>query len=321
MSWWKNLRRTRPQPTAAAPPLFDEGFLRRLERLELVANRTLRGGLTGVHRSQRRLPAPTVSDHRPYTPGDDLRYLDWNAYARHEDLHIKMGEAEQDVRVHLVLDASASMDWGSGDSHKWTAARRLAAAIGYCALARSDALHLHVVQERPKPTTALRTSVPNDRRSFNGKQQSAAFLRQLEGLTTGGRGDLEATLTRLAQTQRPGLVVVISDLWQPTAALETALKHLSPPRWQPVVLHLLHPAEIKPVVDGDIELVDSETALTETLRVDAAVRGRYQRRLQDWCSAIEATCARRHANYILLSSDESLERAVLPYLRTRQVLQ
>lgn len=304
--WWKTILRPRPSARPAAP-LFDEEFLRRLERLALVATKTLRGDLTGGHRSQRRLPAPTVADHRPYTHGDDLRYVDWHAYARHSSLQIKMGEAEQDVPVTIVLDQSASMDYGPAERTKSAAARQLAAAIAYCAMAQGDRVTVQPLGGGP---------------TFQGKnrQQGAALLRYLTALPMTDRGDLVAQLGALPRSTAGGLVVVISDLWH-ASDLADALRLLHAPRWQVVILHLLAQSELTPDLDGDVELVDSETGATWALHVDATIRQRYERRLEAWCGAVEAMCARHGANYALLSTDKSLERAMLPYLRARQVLQ
>src|SRR5918997_4698853 len=132
--WLRTIFRRRSSAGAATTTPLDERFLRRLERLSLAASRQLRGGLSGVHPSRRHLPAPIFSDHRPYSTGDDLRYIDWNAYARLDHLHMKLGEVEQDVRVTLLLDCSESMNWGDGDRNKLHFTRLLAAAVGYIAL-------------------------------------------------------------------------------------------------------------------------------------------------------------------------------------------
>ncbi|MBA3945860.1 MAG: DUF58 domain-containing protein [Herpetosiphonaceae bacterium] len=308
---WKTIFRRHPESQATPPPLatpFDEQFLRRLERLALVSSRTLRGGLTGGHASKRRLPAPTVADHRPYTHGDDLRYVDWNVYARHDDLHIKMGEAEQDIGVTILLDGSASMDYGSGPNQKWLVAQQLAAAIGYCTLAQGD--HLRV---QPFGTTS---ETPF---SASSRQRGSALLAYLAALRPGGQGNVVRTFIDQARSGGNGLIVLISDLWY-AQEIDAALKQLPPPRWQIVVLHLLHPQELRPELDGDLELEDSETGLLETLHIDAAARARYDDRLYDWGHGLERACVRRGANYVLLTSAQPLEQAILPFLRARNVL-
>lgn len=309
--WWKTIFRQRPKAAASAMATgdFDEQFLRRLERLSLTANRTLRGGLTGAHPSKRRLPAPTISDHRPYTHGDDLRYVDWNAYARQNDLIIKMGEAEQDVRVELVLDCSGSMDFGEGSLHKWRWARQLTAAIGYCALAGGDRVSLHTVAPGASGIWTTRS-----------RHEAPAFVRLLGKLAAGGRGNLAATLSKLSRGLTGGIVVVVSDLWH-VDDLGAVLRTLQTPRWQVIVLQVLHPAECTPQIDGDIELVDSETGVTQSLHVDGAARERYVARFEAWSQSLARTCDRYGANYLRCTTDQPLERAVLPYLRARRVVQ
>ncbi len=123
--WFKTIFKTRRG--AEGSKLFDEAFLLRLERLSLQAQRTLRGNpSSGEHISRHQMPASVFSDHRPYSIGDDYRYVDWNAYGHQEQMFVKLGEVEQDVNVHLLLDSSRSMAWGTAQQ----AARCSAAGRG-----------------------------------------------------------------------------------------------------------------------------------------------------------------------------------------------
>ncbi|MDP9374613.1 MAG: DUF58 domain-containing protein, partial [Chloroflexota bacterium] len=115
--------------------LFDEAFLRKLERLDIVARKLRAGAMRGERRSTKRGQSVEFADFRLYSHGDDLRRVDWNVYARIERAFIKLFHEEEDRTVHLLLDVSPSMDWGEGPSHKLTYARRAAAALGYIALA------------------------------------------------------------------------------------------------------------------------------------------------------------------------------------------
>ncbi|HET9416738.1 MAG TPA: DUF58 domain-containing protein, partial [Candidatus Limnocylindria bacterium] len=115
---------------------FDEAFLRRLEQLELASRRLTAGRMKGERRSVRRGQSVEFADYRTYAMGDDLRQLDWNAYARLERLFVKLFVEEEDVTVHLLVDASRSMDYGQ--PNKLDAARRAAAALGYLGLASMD---------------------------------------------------------------------------------------------------------------------------------------------------------------------------------------
>lgn len=315
--WLRSIFRPRAKPRPVqAQTALDERLLRRLERLSLVARRELRGGLSGLHPSRRRLPAPTFSDHRPYTRGDDLRYVDWNAYARLDDLHLKLGEAEHDIRVNLLVDCSASMDWGAGDTHKLHYARLLAAAAGYVALANGDRLRVlpfsGPVEQNARPWGP-----------GSGRQRAAGLLQYLGGLAAGGTATAPARLGTLAREESGGLLVVLSDLWHSEAIVSGDDALLAPfqlPRWQVLLLHLLHPDELRPQLHGDVELVDSETGQRLTLEANTAAMDAYSAAVEARCRNIADVCARRRFSYSRITTDMPLERAALPYLKLREVL-
>jgi uncharacterized protein (DUF58 family) len=316
--WFKNILRRSPAPAAARstgsvktaePPLFDEAFLRRLERLSLQAQRTLRGNpASGQHPSRRRLPTSIFSEHRPYSSGDDLRYVDWNAYARQDHILLKLGEAEQDINVFLMIDASRSMTWGQ--PAKLRAAQRLAGALGYLALAHSD--RLHVI---PFGKTAQRPFGP-----AQGKARMLEMMRFIEGIAPQTQTDLRGVLQQHARRYpQGGLLVLCSDLLS-ADGLEEGLQLLTPPRWQVLVAHLLDPRELRPDLQGPLELEDSESGQRIQLTLDAETLAAYRRNLTRWQEFIAASCARCGATYTQLLSNWPLERKVMPYLRARRLL-
>lgn len=270
----------------------------------------LRGGLVGAHPSIRRLPAPTFSDHRAYSPSDDLRYVDWNAYARQEHLHVKLGETEQDVNVHLLLDRSRSMDYGSGDRNKLHYGRMLLAAMGYLAMSSGDR-----VEAAPFDVRLTQPWGP-----AHSRAQALSLLRYAHAVEPGAQGDPQLALEAYTRRRPGGLLVLISDLWA-AGDLDRLLRMMQPPRWQVLVLHVLHRDELEPSLRGELELEDSEAGDRVSLDADEQLMQRYNERLRGWFSAVEQTCARRGAQYTRLSTDMPLERATIPYLRHRQVLQ
>jgi uncharacterized protein (DUF58 family) len=312
--WLRNIFRPRREASPARQrTALDERLLRRLERLALAASRGLKGGLSGIHPSRRRLPAPTFTDHRPYTSGDDLRYVDWNAYARLEDLHLKLGEAEHDIRVHVLIDCSASMDWGEGDAHKLHYARLLAAAIGYVALANGD--RLRVV---PFGGAERQPWGPG-----SGRQRAAHLLQFLDDLQGGGDITSITRLHQMAREERGGLLVVLSDFWHSRALVDGDDPILAPfqlPRWQVLMLHVLHPDELRPDLRGDIELIDSESGERLSIEANAGALAAYSTAAEGWCASVAKMCARRNFGYSRITTDMSLERAALPYLQLREVL-
>lgn len=305
--WFKDI--LRPRRGSAPEPLFDEAFLRRLERLSLQAQRTLRGHPSGgEHLSRHRLPASIFNDHRPYSRGDDYRYVDWNAYAHQEEVFVKLGEVEQNIGTHILLDVSRSMGWGAPP--KLRAAQRLAATLGYLALAHHDRLRLV-----PFGAASLRAFGP-----AQGKGRLVEFLRFLEHLQPDQPTALARVLSAYAGANpQGGLLVIISDLLAPEG-LEDSLRALPPPRWQVLVLHLLDPRELRPELSGPLELEDAETGQRLPLTLDAEALATYRRNIAGWQERIAELCARRAATYAQVLTSWPIERAVVPYLRARRIL-
>ncbi len=345
-------RNRKPSPSL---PLFDEAFLRRLERLNFRTVPSLRGGLLGERRSRNLRPALDFSDHRPYSTGDDLRHVDWNAYARHEELFVKLGEATQSVNIHILLDRSRSMAWESGQSsrsvpassNKWDGARRLAGALGYLALAGGERLQMtpftHTLDQSFGPT--------------QGKRQVISALKFLTAIAPApsladkdlAGGGLAHNLAAYARTQPGGgLLVLISDLFDTTTvslnssaggveasagpfevsdkgrwglALAEGLRHFPPPYWQVLVMHLLTEQEMHPTFEGDFDLQDVETGDSLPFYLDERVIAQYRLRVRRWCAELQLACARRGATYTHVLAEWPLERVVIPYLRQRGVVQ
>lgn len=305
----------KPQVPSSKPhlPPFapDEALLRRLERLSLEARRALYGNPnSGEHPSRQRLPASVFSEYRPYTPGDDYRSIDWNVYARQEQVVVKLGETEQDVNVHVLLDCSASMAYGTPT--KLVMAQQLAAAIGYVALAHSDRLRV----------TPIGGATPAMFGPAQGKARALDMLRYLGSVQPAGTAPLGLALGRYArQHERGGLLVVCSDLLAtPADGLEMGLRELIPPRWQVLVLHTLDRRELAPEAGETVELEDAETGDRIPMTLDAETIAGYKHNVAAWQEHLAAACNRRGAAYAPIMTDWPFERAVLPYLRLRRIV-
>ena len=288
-------------------PLFDAGFLRRIERLSIVARRTFRGSGSGERRARTHGASTEFRDHRLYAPGDDLRHLDWNLLARHDRLHLKRFHDEQDVRVHLVLDASASMDLGRPS--KFDAARRLVAALGWMALTGRDQVVLHALGGRgdaPPPP-------------LQGRAGTQRLLRWLESLAPEGPVDLEEALVEIGRrARRPGIVFVVSDLLSAGAA--RGLERLAAGGHQVQAVHLLAPDEREPSVEGDLALVDCETGREVMVSVSPRLLQLYRETLAGLEQELAAAARRCGAVVTAASSDEAPEDLVFRKLRVQGLL-
>ena len=295
-------------PSAVDPTVFDEDFLRRLQRLAVLVKLPVRGGLKGGRRSVKRGQSVEFADYRDYTLGDDLRQLDWNVYARLEKLLVKLFIEEEDLTVTLLVDGSASMAHGSPD--KLVFAKRAAAALGYIALAAEDRVVL----------ASLGGRAARWRAALRGSGRAFRLLADLSAIQpAAGVTDLVAACRHaLAQVTGRGVIVLISDLLDPGA--ERALRDLAGTGSEVIVLHVLAPDELNPTLDGDLRLVDAETGSTVDVTLDLAARDRYTERVGAWQVELAALAAKRRIAYVPLASDVPLADLVFAELRRRRVV-
>jgi uncharacterized protein (DUF58 family) len=293
--------------------LLPEMIRRRLEPLMLNAKTIRAGSMKGERRSVKRGTSIEFADYRNYTPGDDLRKLDWNVYARLEKPYIKLLEDEEDLAVHLLLDVSASMDWPhekeaeSGDTahNKLLFAKRLFAGLAYISLTTGDRLMM----------SALNDKGYNHFGPVRGRLQVVHMLRYVHRLNAEGVTDLNARLRDYAiRERRAGLVILITDMFSPGGYIE-GLNHLLGKGHEIVVLHLLSPEEVSPPVAGDLSLIDVETGTTQEVTVDADMRVIYQQRLSHWLDGIRDDCARKGVHYVMVETDIPFEKVILFELR------
>jgi uncharacterized protein (DUF58 family) len=318
--WFRNIFSGKISPAArrmnsapAMPAGLSPAALRQLNRLRLNTGPLLPGLAAGSRPSQQRRPAAEFREHRPYTPGDDVRYVDWKASARQEHIFIRQGEHQKDAAVFLFLDRSASMAWG--EPPKSRAAIALASALGYLALAQGDRLAVIPASE-DRPGDSLPPLGP-----VRGKGQVPLLFNYLQAVQFQGRVDLARVLAGFGQRKpaRGGLVLVISDLLN-MGDLAAGLAAFPRPSWKVVVCHLLHPAEIDPALDGYFEFQDIETGGRKHYTVTPRVLETYRQRLQSWQGQLARTCQESNAAYALLPTNWSLESETIPHLRGMQVV-
>ncbi len=303
--------------------ILDEALLRRLEQLALVARHVRAGQSVGERRSIKRGSSVEFADYRDYAPGDDLRRVDWNIYARLERPFVRLFEEEEDLAVHLLLDGSGSMDWGQreergeeGDANKWGYARQLAAALGYVALTSGDRLQVATLGSYRSQLSALESQFGPVR----GRGHVLRLFEWLAGLEAGGTTDLSASLRSYALTGgRAGLVVLLSDLFSPTGYVE-GLTALAARGHEVALIHLLSPDEVDPPLGGDLRLLDVETGDPQEVTIDGGMRDLYRRRLEAWRDEIRADCRARDVHYLPVETDTPFDRVVLYDLRRAGVV-
>lgn len=293
-------------------PLLESGFLRKLDRLAILTKRPMAGDIQGERRSPRRGSSVEFADFRPYTPGDDIRQIDWNLYARAERFYLKLFVAEEELSVHLLVDTSASMDWGTPNKLRY--ARQLAAAFGYIALANLD--RVSVTAFGAATGAGQHVAALSSVRGKRGAVPLFSFLQRL-GASKGG--DLARACQRYAQTARtPGPLLLCSDLLD--TGWKEALGALSARPFEITVMHVLAPQELEPELDGDFKLVDVESGVPVEISADIDLLRRYRQNLADWRAELESFCAGRGIGYLPVDTSVPLEEFVLGRMRRRGVL-
>lgn len=271
-------------------------MLRRLETLALQVRRAVSGQMGGERRSRRRGRSVEFADFRNYTPGDDFRLIDWNAYARLDRFMLRLFVAEEELPLSIFLDLSGSMDWGT--PNKAHVARQLAGAIAYVALAALDRVRLTVFAQGPTSGGA----------PYRGRRGAAELFARLQSFPAGGVTDYAKLVWPIGR-QRPGMSVIISDgLGQ--AGMDPAIAALQRARQEGAVLQLLAPQEIAPEWTGDARLKDAESGLEREFTATPRTQAAYLKALAERTAEIERAAHRRGLRFTRLSTAQPIDEMV-----------
>jgi uncharacterized protein (DUF58 family) len=283
--------------------LLSPEFFTQLERLALISRRVFRGRVKGERKSPRKGMSVEFSDYRPYGVGDDLRYVDWNIYGRLDRLYLKLFVDEEDLCLHVLLDASASM--GFGEPTKLEYGAKLALALGFVGLVNLERVGISVVRERMAEGWS----------PARGRNHVLPLMEFLGKLRPGGTTSLNDGLAQYAlRAREAGLAVVVSDLMDP-AGFERGLKALLERRFDVHVVHLLSPDEMNPSFGGDLRLVDAETGELRDLTLDGEAMRAYRQRLRDFLEHAEQFCRAKEISYHRVVTDTPVEEFVLRQLK------
>ena len=290
--------------------LFDDEFLRRLQRLGLLAKRmSAASGSAGQRRSRRLGDGLEFADHRAYAPGDDIRFLDWPYYARMERLLLRLFHEHSEGAVSILLDRSSSMSLG--DVPKFDYARRTAAALAYVAMVGLDRVHV------------LPFSVALDEGLKTGRNrgQILQVLDFLEALQAAGRTRLaEAVDQFLRRSGETGTVILLTDCLDVEEELSGALALLRRHKDEVMFLHVADRCDSAPSVLGPAQLRSAESADGMSLNVTETVLASYRQRWKEFVRGVEKTCLSRGAVYVRAPTSAPFERLVLETLQRAGVI-
>lgn len=283
--------------------LYDERFLRKLENLSIVSRRVSAGQAKGERRSRRRGAGVEFQDYRPYVMGDDFRYVDWNVYSRLDRLFLKLFVEEEDLCLHLLVDSSASM--GFGTPPKLDYALRVAAALGYIALSNLERVALGLFAGEMQAMLRPR----------RGRGQILPLLDYLGQVEARGGTGLNGALAEYALRNRtPGVAVVVSDLLDP-AGFEAGVRALLRRRFEVFLLHLVSEEELHPDLAGDLRLLDAEGGDVREITADRVLLTQYAENLQGFFDRVEGFCLTNRIDYLRASTLVPFEELILKHLR------
>ncbi len=290
--------------TTTEQELLPPQLLARLERLELVSRKIFRGRLKGERRSRRKGQSVEFADFRNYVPGDDLRFVDWNLYARLDKLFLKLFLEEEDLHVYFLVDASPSMNFGTPT--KFFAAKQVAAALSFVGMCRGDRVRIEFLGTENQSSPVMR-----------GRSQlwrMSDFVQSIEPEQVCSLTDAVKRFC-LKNTGR-GIVVLISDLMD-KSGYEPALRLLVGQQMDVFVLHMLSPEEMDPDLKGDLKLVDCEDDDEAEISVSTALLKKYKATLAAYVDQARRFCSQRGMTYLLARSDQGADVLVGQYLLER----
>jgi uncharacterized protein (DUF58 family) len=291
--------------------LLSPALMARLERMEISSRKVFRGQMKGERRSKRKGQSVEFADFRSYVPGDDLRLIDWNLYARLDQLFLKLFQEEEDLHLHVLVDVSESMRFGT--PKKLLVAKQLAACLGYVGLCRSDRVRIAALGELGRNAPVLR-----------GRSGLFRLLDYLSGLSEdSGRSKNESLSDGvrdfLIRGGSTGIVVLITDLMD-KGGYEAAIRMLVGRRMDVFLVHLLSPEEIEPPIRGDLRLVDSEDGDVTEITLTSYALQKYRETVQAFTESARQFCNRRGVSYVLARSDVPIESLVTDYLVKRGIV-
>jgi uncharacterized protein (DUF58 family) len=297
-----------PDQTSSTAPILDAQFMARLSQLSLVAPRSFPGASMGKRFSRSRgTEGMEFADHKEYSPGDDFRNIDWNVYARLDELVVKNFETQETLRLNVLLDTSASMN--TGTPSKADVARRLAAALAYIGFINEDWTGVYSFSNKLGESYAPA-----------GKPRTAALLDFLGQSAAQGQTDFRDAFKGFTiQQGRPGLAVIISDFCN-MRGLDEGLKFLVYNNFIVIALHIIDPEEEAPDLAGEVDLVDTETGESVPLTVRGNTLVEFQKMYRAHLASVAKAFAVYDATYLRISTRDDLKQVIMNTFKQQRLV-
>lgn len=315
--------------------LLNAELIAKISGLDITSRKVFAGKLKGERRSKKRGQSVEFADHRQYVSGDDLRHIDWNIFGRLDRLFLKLFLEEEDLALHVVIDASASSD--TGEPNKFLFMQRAAMAMAYVGLVNLNRVAATYMGGIPAggrsaggdeqsdasadPSLGLRgDSVVHAIRDLRGRRRTQDLARFITTIEPGGQFSFRQAAERIALTRRgKGVMLIFSDFFFKDG-YEAGLRMLVGRGYDVFCIQVLSPQEVEPPITGDLRLKDMEDGDLTEVTISAPLLKRYKANLAAYCDQLREFCARREITMMTLKSDTAVDTLLLDYLRKRGVV-
>jgi uncharacterized protein (DUF58 family) len=297
-----------PPPISKPGLLLDPTFMARLDQLDVMSRKLLAGKMKGERRSKRRGQSVEFADYRNYVVGDDLRFIDWNIYARLDRLFLKLFLEEEDLSLYILIDVSKSADFGTpGKAHYM---KQVAAALGYIGLVNYNRVHI----------SAMADGIVSETGALRGRRRVSQMIDYVEKLKPAGASHLSDACKKFAlQHRQKGVCVVLSDFFD-KGGYESGLRYVAGGKYDLFCIQTLAPQEIEPDLQGDLKLRDIEDDDLAEVSITQPLIKQYKANLNAYCLSLKDYVTRRGGTYLFTSTAVPFDTLVLNYLRERGLL-
>ena len=280
----------------------------RLDQLDILSRKLLAGKMKGERRSKRRGQSVEFADYRNYTIGDDLRFIDWNIYARLDKLFLKLFMEEEDMSLYILVDVSASCDFG--DPNKAVYIKKVAAALGYIGLVNYNRVTI----------AAMADGIVAETGGMRGRKRVSQMIDFVSKLKPAGSSHFAESCKRFALANRhKGVCVVLSDFFV-KEGFENGLRYVAGGKYDLFCVQVLSPQEIDPDLAGDLKLRDVEDDDMAEVSITQPLMKQYKSNLNAYCLSLKDYITRRGGTYLFTSTTVPFDTLVLNYLRERGLL-
>lgn len=289
--------------------VIDEAFMQQVERLQMLVKNNVAGMFGGNHQSKSYGSSCEFTDYRDYVPGDDITKIDWNAYARFDQLFLKLYLDERQMHTRIYIDASRSMDYGKGG--KAEQAIKLAATLAYLSVCEMDKVSIYVIKDK---------KVHEWIGGMVGKEAFIASIHKLNEIDFDGDSFISEAILPENVGYGDGMSILLSDFLTEND-YEAAIDHLVQKRRHVLCMQILSQEELNPQIRGKVHFFDSED-MEKTYRkhIDREIAAAYKKALEYATGRIRDFCAARDADYLLVSAEASVGEIFFDKMMTMGVL-